>query len=458
MQGARAPVDGGTFPTRPATLALRVVYTLLLCVGLVFASPWLLLRIALWERYRRGLSERLALRLPLERGERERVWIHAASAGEMVAAASLARALTRVDPPLEVVLSSTTTSGVDVAARLFPEAARFVAPLDFGWMVTRVLRRIDPRALVLVELELWPNWMTATARHGMPVAVANGRISATTARRLAPRFARRFVGLDQVTAFAVQSDVMRDRLLELDVPADRIAVTGNMKVDVDRDGAPTRADVRRDLGLDPSDFVVLAGSTHPGEEGMVARAAARLAASGPIRLVVAPRHKERLADAEAELAEAGFEPVRLTTLRGERRPLDERSVVVVDTMGELGDLFAAADVGFVGGSLIDGVGGHNVFEPVLAGVPVLVGPHHGNVRGDVQFLEAASALEVVDDERALERAVESIRTGGQEQRAEAAKAAVAQARGAARRTVDVVYERCLSAAPASSGGSGTLRS
>lgn len=421
---------------------LRALYTLVLGAGLLLALPWLLFRVATRERYRRGLLERFALRLPPRR-QRERIWIHAASAGEMVAAAALARQIAQCEPRFEVVMSSTTTAGVEVASRLLPDLVRFIAPLDVGLVARRVFRRMDARVLVLVELELWPNWMSAAEHLGLPVAVANGRVGETTARRLRWSLARRLLGTDQVAIWAVQSHEIRERLLRAGVPESRIEVTGNVKVDVDRPMTRTRAALRDELRFPGDPFVVLAGSTHAGEEGMIAAAVAALRGmpGRPVRLVVAPRHRERLDDAEREVAEAGFTSVRLSALRA-GDDLTQDGVVVVDTMGELAELFAVADVAVVGGSLVPGIGGHNVFEPALAGVPTLLGPHHGNVRADARFLADAGALRVVTDAEDLVAQLQQLRQGADRRMAQAARAAVSQARGAARRTVEVVFQRC----------------
>ncbi|MBI4881929.1 MAG: hypothetical protein HY812_20070, partial [Planctomycetes bacterium] len=385
---------GASNGAAPAAPRLRLfAYDLLLACGLLLASPWLLLRVATRPRYRSGLAERLALSLPPRRGRRARAWIHAGSAGEMAAAAALARFLGERRPDVEVVLSSVTAAGVEVARRLLPESTAFVLPLDLGPLARRVVRRVDPALLVLVELELWPNLVAAAWARGAGVAVANGRIGATTSARLRFPGARRFVGLDRVGLFAVQDDECRRRLCGLGVPAERVLVTGNLKVDAPQSAAPDRAAARLALGIEPAARVLVAGSTHGGEEALVGRAARALAEESPFPfwLIVAPRHAERLAQAEKDLQNAGLAPLRLTRLRaqGLARAAGGRAgatVVVVDTMGELAGLYAAADLAVVGGSLVPGIGGHNVFEPVLAGVPVLVGGHHRNVRSDVLFL------------------------------------------------------------------------
>ncbi|MFG0317884.1 MAG: 3-deoxy-D-manno-octulosonic acid transferase [Planctomycetota bacterium JB042] len=419
----------------PAPRALLRAVDALLLVGLALLSPLLLVRVALRDRWRRGLSERLTLRLPPPRGERRRIWVHGASAGEMTAVTALVDAWRSAEPEADFVLSSTTTAGVDVARRRAADLPCFVLPIDVSWCVSRALGRVDPEVLVLVELELWPNLVHAAADRGVTVAVANGRVGERSARRLGRPWVRRLLGVERVAAWAVQNDEIAARVRSLEVPEERVAVTGNLKVEVRRDGAPTRDEVRRRLRFGAADRVVVAGSTHPGEEARIGRAVAALAGDPgpPVRLLVAPRHGERLADAERKLQDAGLAPVRLTRLRREEGP--PATTIVVDTMGELADLYAAADLAIVGGSLVAGIGGHNVFEPVLAGAPTLIGAHHGNVRSDVLWLEAAGALRVVRDDDALLPALREWLGEGGPAAADAARRALDGARGAAERTI-----------------------
>ncbi len=430
-------MEGNGTPRSPTLLLAG--YSVALFLGSLIGLPFFLLRLALRRRWREGLFERLTIRLPPPRGARRRVWMHAASAGEMAAVVVVARALERRRPDLEVVLSSTTTSGRGVAERELPGRAVFLQPLDFGVLVRRALKRVDPALLVLVELELWPRLSDCAARAGVPVVVANGRISERSARRYAAPWVRRLVGMDRVAMFAVQNDEYRDRLRRLGVAERRVVVTGNVKADAPARTAPPS--LRASLGIASTDRVVVAGSTHPGEVALIVQAvddaARRLGA--PIRTIVAPRHKDRIPVAERELADAGRRSQRLTEVRA-GAPLAANSTLVVDTMGELVDFYAIAEVAIVGGSLVPGIGGHNVFEPALCGVPAIVGPWRANVRSDAQFLESIDALSIVEPESLTTRLVELLGAGGV--RSETIRERLARARGAAERTVDHVLQHC----------------
>lgn len=415
------------------------MYSSALLLGLLVASPWLLLRLATLARYREGLAERLTLRRPRRRTAGDLVWVHAASAGEMVAAAAWVAGLRRSRPDLELVLSSATSTGVEVARRLCPDLEAFVLPLDTGPCVARVLDRIRPSALVLVELELWPALLFACASRGIAIAVANGRVSPRTERRLGPRFLRRFVGLFAVDVFAVQNDEIRDRLVRMGVESDRVVVTGNLKIDRDAPPAHARERVRGELALGATQPLVLAGSTHPGEESLIGRAFVELRRAQPTaRLVVAPRHRERLSAAESELAAAGLASVRLSALRAGASAAGD-AVIVVDTMGELAALYAAADVALVCGSFVPGIGGHNVFEPALAGVAAITGPHVANVRSDVEFLVAHGALRVVEPADLASALAQSLIDAPR--LAQAARGAVTLSKGAVQRTLAAFEHR-----------------
>lgn len=439
MASSNTHVPAEKIPGRVPARAGVWVYSSALLLGLLVALPWLLFRLATRRRYREGLAERLTFRRPRRRTTGDLVWVHAASAGEMVAAAAWVAGLRGSRPDLELVLSSATSTGVEVARRLCPDLDAFVLPLDAGPCVARVLDRIRPCALVLVELELWPALLSACASRGIAIAVANGRVSPRTERRLRSRFLRRFVGLFAVDVFAVQNDEIRDRLVRMGVESERVVVTGNLKIDRDAPSTDARSRARESLRVAADAPLVIAGSTHPGEETLVARAFAALRVERPrARLVVAPRHRERLAAAEADLAAAGFTTVRLSVLRDADRVAVD-AVIVVDTMGELAGLYAAADVALVCGSFVPGIGGHNVFEPALAGVAAITGPFVPNVRSDVEFLVAQGALRVARPDELATVLASTLRAA--ESIAAAARSAAQRSKGAVSRTLTAFEHR-----------------
>ncbi|MCI0341437.1 MAG: 3-deoxy-D-manno-octulosonic acid transferase [Planctomycetales bacterium] len=424
-------------------VALADLYYLLF---LALVAPFLLVRLATSSRYREGFARRFGLFVAPRSGERPAVWVHGVSVGEILAARGLIAEIRRGRPEIEVVLTTTTRTGHAVARKTYPDLAVHYFPVDLGGSVRRVFRRLRPSLLVLVELELWPNVLLTAHRLGIPVAVVNGRITQRSFSgyrlirwALAP-------GLSRLGSACVQTFAYGERLVALGVPADRVRVTGSLKYDaVD----VTRAEAERErtaarLALSPEDRVLVAGSTHPGEEAPVlaALAAARARAPGA-RLVLVPRHPERVAEAEAAVRAAGERPVRLTALdRSEVAPASARGAVVIgDTMGDLGSLYAVATAVFVGGSLVPH-GGQNVLEPAALGKPVVVGPYTFNFREPVDLLRGAGALEVVPDGAALPAALGALLAdpAAGAERGARGRAAVEAARGATGRTIAILRE------------------
>ena len=426
---------------------VQTAYDLLYVLALVLFLPFWLFKIASSRRWRAGLGQRLGA-VPAREGTRPCLWIHGVSVGEVLAANTLVSAIRAAMPDWEVVVSTTTRSGNEVARRTFPDLRVFFFPLDFSLSTHRVLDRIRPSAVLLLELEIWPNFLLSTSRRGIPVFLVNGRITERSVRGY--RWLQRVIPepLDRIGLYAVQAPLYRERFLALGIPAERVFVTGTLKFDtVDIEGAEARrAEFARLLGVSPGDWVLVAGSTHEGEEQAVLAAfravAARAAASGAggARLVLAPRHLERVAAVEATVRAAGLVPVRRTAL-GENGAGRE-AVVVLDTMGELRALYAVADAVFVGGSLVPH-GGQNPMEPAGLGKPVLTGPHTWNFDEVVEALSASGGLEVVGDAPALEAAVLRLHRDRAEsaRRGAAARDAVLRGRGATKRTLDLVRAR-----------------
>jgi 3-deoxy-D-manno-octulosonic-acid transferase len=397
-----------------------------------------------WRRFKKKtgapVSKRLGSGLEPRAGDGPLVWIHAVSVGEVTAVAGLVARLRELRPDLKFLVTTTTTSGLKVARQTFPADEVRESPLDFSFAVRRYFDAFRPGALVLVEGELWPNLLALAGKRGVPVFVANARVSDRSfgRYRLLTRVWPGFLG--PVRSFLVQSARDRDRLVAMNVGADRIAVCGNIKFDNARveDPAPLREELRRVAGIPEEAPVVVAGSTHPGEEEAVVGAFRDVQKQFPTAvLVLAPRHLERLPEVRALLDGVGLETLRWS----ERSSGRSAPCVLVDTIGELGRLYAAADVAFIGGSLAP-IGGHNLLEPARFGIPMLAGPHLQTVRTLASTFEQSGALTVVRDRDDLARKVNgdfSDRVGAAA-RGRKARDVIAENQGAARRCAEAVAQ------------------
>ncbi len=383
-----------------------VLLNLLYLVAAVVALPWVAWRrvsggrpvAAPWTRCTGSISG-----LPPAFGPR--VWLHGVSVGEVQLLAALAAEIRRqadaAGAPVDCVISSSTTTGLEVAAKRFGADRAFPCPLDFTWAVNRVLDRVAPDILVLGELELWPNLLACAHHRGIPIVVANARMSEKSAAgygRIAP-LVRRMLG--QITVVTARSSADAARFTALG--ARDVIVTGSMKFDGvkgDR-GAPDVDRLRTLAGFRPDDVVFLAGSTQAPEEQFACDAFRALGPDHPsLRLVIVPRHVERSNEIATLLDAAGLRWQRRSRLETAGADPAAR-VLLVDTTGELGSWWGTAAIAFVGGSLDGKRGGQNMLEPAAYGAAVCFGPHTRNFAREVETLLAADAACVVADGTAL---------------------------------------------------------
>lgn len=382
---------------------LHAAYDLLMLVALVVASPWLAWRWCSSASFRRLAPARLARGLPA-RGARRRVLVHGVSVGEVKAAQSIIRELERARPDLEVVVCTTTDTGEAMARRTYPHLAVVRFPLDLRPVVRRFLRVVDPACVVLVELEVWPNFLREANRRGVPLVVVNGRITERSHRRYS-RARALLPAFDRLSLLLAQDEEYARRFASLCRDGARIRVTGNVKVDGLKTGrARPSEELERLLGPAPGELCLVAGSTHEPEELVVARAAR---ASGAWRrLVLVPRHPDRAAQVARQLAEAGFPSQCLSELRRGTAP-DPRAARIVDTIGELEGVYALADAVVVGGSFVPH-GGQNLLEPAAQERCVLHGPHMWNFAAETRLLQRGEAALEARDEAQLESALRAL--------------------------------------------------
>lgn len=411
--------------------------------GLILASPVLTYKVARkrGRRHLAGLKERLGA-CERRAGTRPCIWVHGVSVGEIQAARTLVEAIERALPDYEIVLSTTTGTGQEVAKRTYPDKRVFYFPIDFTWSVASVFRAIRPSVVVLVELEIWPNFLHEAHRQRIPIALVNGRISAKSFRGY--RFVRSllFDPIGKIGQFYVQTELYADRFRRLGIPARQIHVTGSVKYDQLAAPDLDPNEVRAELGLAGDDLILMGGSTHPSEEEALLDAYRELRGEFPaLRLVLVPRHTERSAEL-VELIRARVPLTRRTDQLEARdagrgvEGLAPGAVLLVDTVGELGRLYACADLVFVGGSLIPH-GGQNMLEPVMYGKPTLFGPHWVNFEEPVRRLLAARGVREIGGASDLTQACRELLGDPGEARAMGGRGreAMLAAQGATERTV-----------------------
>jgi 3-deoxy-D-manno-octulosonic-acid transferase len=426
---------------------MYLAYSFLTLLLFVAVSPYFLYQALRHKKYIGSLRQRLGL-LPITfniDGE-ESIWIHAVSVGEVLTARALVSELKARYPRLRLFLSTTTIAGQQVAQRNVQHVdGVFYFPFDWAFTVRRTLKIVNPRLLVMMETEIWPNLLRICRARGIKTVVINGRISSRSypRYRIVRPFFRRV--LDDVDRFCMQGDESARRLIDLGADPARVTVTGSLKFDSLQVATPIshvkpRERVLRFFRVSPNRIVVVAGSTVKGEEAAVLQAFSRIKRLMPGALaIVAPRAPERFGEVDRLAREAGF-----TTVRRSELPIDAEpraDVVILDTFGELAQLYQLATAVFVGGSLAR-QGGHNILEPAIFGKPIMFGPHMDNFREIAEaFLTNGAAVQVNSD-RELEEAMLTLvsdpvfraRLGA------AARALVEANRGAKEKTLAVIAD------------------
>ncbi|MFJ2365699.1 lipid IV(A) 3-deoxy-D-manno-octulosonic acid transferase [Pseudomonas sp. NPDC087697] len=385
----------------------RTLYTVLFYLGLPLVAIRLWLRSRKAPAYARRIGERFSIGLPVMKPGG--IWVHAVSVGESIAAAPLIRALLERYPQLPITVTCMTPTGSERIHAMFanePRIQHCYLPYDLPCAAARFLDRVRPKLAVIMETELWPNHIHQCAKRGIPVALANARLSERSARGYG-RFAKLTQPmLAEMSLFAVQTEAEAERFRQLGARAETVEVTGSIKFDLSIDPQLLqRAAELRQQWQAVERPVWIAASTHEGEDEVVLAAHRQLLASHPdTLLILVPRHPERFNPVFELCQQQGFNTIRRST--GEAVSANT-SVLLGDTMGELLFLYALADSAFVGGSLVPN-GGHNLLEPAALAKPVLSGPHLFNFLEIAALLRSAKALQEVDDAQGLAVAVQRL--------------------------------------------------
>ncbi len=341
------------------------------------------------KKYRGQLGQKLGISIqghPVH-GRHPNIWVHALSVGEVTAAFPLIEGIVKRWPGLELICSASTATGLKtLRAKDLPASATITClPFDCLPLVRKVLDRLKPDCFVLVETDIWPNWIWELKKRGVATLLVNGSISSRAAARLRRFRLVRELLYNGFSRIAMQSEEDVERLIMTGMEKDRVTCLGNLKFDVTPANIDARKkqDIRRLLGLTNKALSWIAGSTHPGEEALVLQTHKRLARFfREIQLVIAPRNPARGREI-LDLSRSMGLQARLRTDQGYTGHAD---VTILDTLGELNDCYAVCDVAFVGGTLVD-IGGHNLLEPACHGIPVLYGPYVESCRDMARLLE-----------------------------------------------------------------------
>ena len=429
---------------------MHLLYSLLLTLGVIALLPRFVADAFRHGKYVAGLRERLG-RLPsIETNGLPVVWLHCVSVGEAQAARPLARAILKRFPSHALIVSTTTLTGQRVARDVFRDDAAAVIyfPFDWAWTARRALRVISPRVVLIMETELWPNFLRECRRRRVPVAIVNGRLSERSFRRyhLIQRFIKRIVNNLDLALMQTDSDARRMRALGL-LP-ERVMVTGNVKFDMGADACEQErtAELRELFALDDGRKLIVAASTHAPEERLILEAFKRLRSTvgdNQVRMLIAPRHPERFSEVASLMESSGLSWSRRSTASGN---LDRRSdLLLLDSIGELRAVYPLASIVFIGGSLTP-VGGHNILEPAAAGVCAVTGAHTFNFKAIVaSFLEADAlvqlpALAIKDVPLSLAQVLQELLANDARRRVlgENARAVLEKNRGETERTIKLL--------------------
>jgi len=421
-------------------------YSLLLSLGLLILIPHFLFKALAHGKYIAGLRQRLGA-VPATTGKPV-IWLHCVSVGETQAARPLAQHLKQQFPHHSLVVSTITLTGQKLARDVFRTQADsvFYFPFDWRWSVRRTLDAINPAAVLIMETELWPNFLRECKARRIPVALVNGRISKQSFQRysLIKFFLRKV--LSSLSIAIMQSETDAQRLQALGMPGERIFTAGNLKFDAQpaSDLAHTTDEIRDRFGLQTEVPLILAASTHAPEEEIILDSFKQITANQPARLMLAPRHPERFNEVASLIQNSGLSWARRMNLP---QPTDPNAtVILLDTIGELPATYSFATLVFVGGSIVD-KGGHNVLEPAAVGTAVVTGAHTHNFHAIVDLLEEAGALVQLPPAEGTSMAVPQVAKvfarllANPEARAELgrrAKQLVSENQGAAERTVKLI--------------------
>lgn len=417
---------------------MTLIYNFIFLVIVIIYIPIYLSR----RKFHAGFFRRLGI-LPKDLNLNRPIWIHAVSVGEVMAVRGLVEELKKLYPEKKLVISTVTTTGNKIAQGIAGKTD-FVTylPLDLSFIVRRVIDKINPSLFIIAETELWPNLVSYLYRKRIPSVTVNGRISDGSFRGyLSIKFLVKPI-LNKINIFCVQTACDAQRLMRLGVARDKINITGNMKFDLKdyRDLKKDYTDYRSRLGLMPNEKLLVAGSTHPGEEEIILGVYKELRLDfSHLKLLIAPRHPERNKDIIKIISRFGFRSVFVSGLASECATCKASPVFILDVMGQLIYFYSIADIVFVGGSLVKR-GGHNILEPASLEKPILFGPYMFNFRDIAELFLTNQAAILVNNREQLKAKIKELLGNPAEalQLGQRAKELILKNTGATKRNLDLI--------------------
>jgi 3-deoxy-D-manno-octulosonic-acid transferase len=426
---------------------MYLIYNFLLIVTSFLISPLLLFMLFIRPKYRKGIAQKLGFLprgslTPLE-GKRP-IWLHAVSVGEVMAGIPLIRELKKKYPQEKIVISTVTDTGNYTAKQQAKEADGVIFfPFDYPRIVKKIIHQINPRLFITLETEIWPNFLYELNRQEIPAIMVSGRISPNSYRqyRLFSFFFKKV--LQNISFFCMQSETDANRIVAIGARPDRIRITGNLKLN---QNIPIRIPEDRKglfftLKLREDQNILIAGSTHRGEEGIILTAFRELKREFPdLILLLAPRHPERFSEVASLLESKGFKSIRRTEINPSSGA-DHCEVILLDTIGELFKFYSIGTVIFIGGSLVP-IGGHNILEPAIYKKSVLFGPYMDNFSEISQILEKKGAGICVRNEEEFFVQVRELLLDGdlRERLGRSALEVIEENQGALRKSIEVIEQ------------------
>lgn len=377
---------------------MYVIYGFLIYLFFLISSPYFIYKLLTTKKYRAGIKERLGFldrRFKEIKPGKRRIWIHAVSVGEVIAASLLIKRIRELWPNETLILTTVTETGNNTAKARINEADIITFfPLDIGWSVRRFRNSLNPDICIIMETEIWPNFLKIISENKMPLLIVNGRLSEKSYRgyKVGKIFFKK--ALKNISAFSMQTDSDAERIMLLGADKEKICVTGNLKFDqVFKAGSQMNQDIAIELKLPAGCKILVLGSTHNGEEEILISVYKKLKTKfHDLFMIIAPRHPERFSEVEDLLIKSSIKFCRRTKIKEET--ILGKEAILLDTIGELSKIYSIATIVFMGGSLVP-VGGHNILEPAVFKKPVLFGRYMHNFRDIAElFVNSGGGIQI----------------------------------------------------------------